>query len=225
LIGLKKMPKVQAVIFDIDGTLLDTREFISQAYEYVLKHHGMPTRTREEIRSQVGKKLEECYAFLAPNGNHEQMIYDHRNFQEANLTLVTAFDHVEEVLKALRTNSIKTALWTGRKGHVIASLEYGQLDPRAFDCIVDASMVKKGKPNPEGLLMVLEKLKVEPQHAVMVGDAGHDIEAGHRAKVAATVGITHGFGTLEELEAANADHILDSLEKLPEIIENINNGS
>jgi phosphoglycolate phosphatase-like HAD superfamily hydrolase len=218
------MAKIEAVVFDIDGTLLDTREFISQAYEHVLEDHGMPARTREEIASQIGKKLHDCYAFLAPNGNHEQMAIDHHNFQEANLALVRAFDYVEEVMENLKQKGIKTALWTGRKGNVIASLEQAQVEPDAFDCIVDADMYNEGKPSSEGLFIVLGKLGVEADKTVMVGDAGVDIEAGHNAGVASTIGITHGFGTREELEAAKADYILDSLETLPEVIGSISNG-
>lgn len=219
------MSKIEAVVFDIDGTLLDTREFISQAYEYVLNHHGMPRRTREEIASQIGKKLDECYAFLAPDGDHSKMMEDHHNFQEANLALVTAFDHVETILEALKDKGIKTALWTGRKGNVIASLEHAQVEPDAFDCIVDASMYKESKPSPEGLFVTLGKVGVEASRAVMIGDAGVDIEAGHRAGVASTIGITHGFGTRQELEQARAEHIIDSLEAIPKIIDKINYGS
>jgi phosphoglycolate phosphatase-like HAD superfamily hydrolase len=209
---------IEAVVFDVDGTLLDTREFISQAYEYVLHHHGMPSRTREEIATQIGRKIEDCYAFLAPGGNYAQMIEDHHNFQAANIALVTAFDHVELTLDAVRRRGLKTALWTGRKGNVIASLEHARVKPDVFDTIVDSSMHTKGKPDPEGLFLVLDRLAVRPENAVMVGDAGLDIEAGRRAKVAATIGITHGFGTKEELEAAGAHYIIDSIDRVSGII-------
>lgn len=215
------MPKVRAVVFDIDGTLLDTTEFISQAYEQTLKAHNMPARSRQEIASQIGRKIEECYAFLAPNSDIPKMVEYHGTFQKANLALIKAFDHVEAIIKELRSMGLKVALWTGRREHVLSSLEYARVDPNAFDAIVDSTMVKAGKPHPEGLFTTLEMIGVEPEAAVMVGDSRLDIQAGKSAGIAATIGLTHGFGTREELEHASADYILDSLEYLPSVIDNI----
>jgi phosphoglycolate phosphatase-like HAD superfamily hydrolase len=79
-------------------------------------------------------------------------------------------------------------------------------------------MVKRGKPHPEGLDRLLERLSVKPDQTIMVGDAAPDIQAGRAAGVAATIGVTHGFGTHEELQAAGADYLIDSLTALSEIV-------
>ncbi len=71
------------------------------------------------------------------------------------------------------------------------------------------------KPHPEGLFKALAGLEVELERAAMIGDAGVDILAGKAAGVSLTIGITHGFGTQQELEAAKPDHIAHSI---PEII-------
>jgi phosphoglycolate phosphatase len=79
-------------------------------------------------------------------------------------------------------------------------------------------MVKRGKPHPEGLDRLLERLSVKPDQTIMVGDAAPDIQAGRAAGAAATIGVTHGFGTRTELQSASADYLLDSLAGLPELV-------
>ena len=214
------MSKIEAVVFDVDGTLVDTSEFIVQAHEYALKHHNLSVRTREEIMSQVGKKLEDCYAFLAPGEDIERLMETHRGFQAENLSLVRPFEHAADILAHLRGQDIRLALFTSRKS-VEPSLEISGVDPKLFEVILDANGVEKGKPDPEGLLSIMGKLGVTASSVVMVGDAAVDIQAGKNANVAATVGLTHGFGTQKELESAGADYILDSLESLPRLINEI----
>lgn len=208
------MSKIKAVIFDVDGTLVDTSEFIFQAYEHSLKKHGHKSN-RVKIASQIGKKLEDCYAFLAPDGDHLQLIDTHRIFQEENVALVKAFEYCDAMLETLRDQGLRLALYTSRANHVEASLRFAGLDPKIFEVILEGSMVSKGKPDPEGVELILAKMKLEPKEVAMVGDAGVDILLGKNAGLAKTVGITHGFGAREELKNAKPDYIIDSLQELP----------
>lgn len=215
------MSKIKAVVFDIDGTLLDTSEYIYQAFEHVTQKHNFPKPNREAIASQIGKKLEECYAFLAPDSNFELMHASHNDFQTLNLALIRAFDNVTDILQSIKRDGIKIGLWTGRVHNVVESLEFGGLDLALFDCIVDASVTPKGKPDPSGLLATLDLLGAKPDTAIMIGDAGLDIEAGKAAGVMATVGITHGFGTIEEIKKANPDYIIESIDYLLNIVRKL----
>jgi len=215
------MPNLEAVIFDVDGTLVDTSDYITHAYQHALEQHGLPYRTREEIASQIGKKLEDCYAFLAPGAQHELLIATHRAFQAENISLVKPFNYTEQLLEGLSSRGIHKALFTSRK-NVGPSLEVAGVNPEEFDIIIDGAMVTKGKPDPEGLYTILNYLDKRASSVMMVGDAAVDILAGKNAGVATTVGVTHGFGTREELESAIPDHIIDSLGFLLPIIDNIN---
>lgn len=207
------MSKIKAVIFDVDGTLVDTSDFIFEAYEHSLAKHATP-RNRRDIASQIGKKLEDCYAFLAPNGDHERLIETHRIFQEENIGLVKAFEYCVAILRTLQSQGLRLALYTSRTKHVEESLETVGIDPNLFEVILNGAMVKKGKPDPEGVEIILEKMQLQPGEVAMVGDAAVDILLGKNAGLAQTVGITHGFGTRGELEAAKPDGIIDSLQEL-----------
>ncbi|CAN5651721.1 pyrophosphatase PpaX [soil metagenome] len=213
------MSKIKAVIFDFDGTLVDTNEWVLSTYEHTLSHHGLKARSRAEIASQVGKRLEECYAFLAPGMVNDSLLNVHRAFQKQNAHLMKLFGHCNEVLGELSIK-YKLALFTSR-WNVALSLEAVGIDTKLFSVIVDADMVEKGKPDPEGIYKILDELGLKPTSAVMVGDAGVDIIAAKAAGLAATVGIIHGFGTREELEQVGTDYIIDSLDKLPAVIKTI----
>jgi HAD superfamily hydrolase (TIGR01549 family) len=213
------MPQIEAAILDIDGTIIDTSDFILEAYEHTLAHHDLPARTREEIASQIGKKIEDCYAFLAPGQEAEKLIAVHHAFQNSNISLVKPYKHADVVLKRLVESGMKLGLYTGRRENVVASLDASGIESSIFSVIIDAKMYNKGKPDPEGLYMALDKLGVASDAAAMIGDAALDIEAGKAANVGITIGITHGFGSREELEASQADYLIDSLDQLPGILQ------
>ncbi len=214
------MSKLEAAILDVDGTIVDTSEFIIGAHEYALAHHGLPARTREEIAAQVGKRLAEGYAFLAPGEEAEKLIEVHREFQADNMHLIRPYEHANSVLQAIHTAGTRLALYTSRRA-ISPSLQVAGIDETLLDVIVDGTMYEKGKPDPEGLFLALGALSVRPDQAVMVGDAAVDIAAGKAAGVRATIAISHGFGTLEELQTAEPDYLIHSLDVLPGLLKRI----
>lgn len=215
------MATIRLVVFDVDGTIVDTREFIFQSYEYVARQNGYDTPSRKLIASRIGNRLAENMTFLFPDVDTEILLADHRMFQETNLELIGAHPEAATVIEQLKAQHKQVALWTSRRRNLIAVLKSAGLNPDIFDCIVDGDMVAVGKPSPEGLLLVLDSLRVSPERAIMIGDANVDIKAARQVGMAATVALTHGFGTRAELEEAGADYIIDSLMVLPEILDTI----
>jgi HAD superfamily hydrolase (TIGR01509 family) len=124
------------------------------------------------------------------------------------------------LLDSLRAQGWKLAVLTGAGRHIGELLKHQGVDGY-FVSIVHSERITRSKPDPEGLVLALKECGVSPEHAVLVGDRHFDIEAGKNGGVAATVGITHGFGTRTELKAAGADYIIDSLAELPAVIQKI----
>ena len=91
---------IRAVLLDIDGTLIDTREFILSAMEHALTKHGLPVLAREELARHVGRPLDAIYAGWSP-GAAADLVEAHRNFQGANLHLAAAFPGSAETLAIL----------------------------------------------------------------------------------------------------------------------------
>ena len=202
---------IKAVVFDVDGTLLDTREFIVAAFEHSLRGNGHVVPTRQRIvEVATGRSLDECYPLLAPNGDIIAMKDMHREFQMKRFDLVTAYTGLHDVLTVLRERGLLLGVCSIRGPMTRPMLEHVQALTH-FDAAVDSSDVKKHKPHPEGVLKVLTLLNVKPEDSVMVGDTTSDIEAGKAAGCAKTIAITHGLGTRESLEKSGADHIVTSL--------------
>lgn len=209
---LTPMTKIEAVIFDADGTLLDTREFIFQALERTLGHHGHAVPSRDVFTSHMGAHLIDMYMALAPDGDVAKLVEHHRELhREELLYLVAAYEGLHELLQHIREHGAKLGICTNRgEGARDLLRQIGILQD--FDTVVTADDVKKHKPDPEGLLQALAHIDVAPQHAVMVGDTTADIGAGKAAGVAYTIGLTHGFSTASILRDAGADYVVDHLD-------------
>lgn len=212
------MNDIRAVVFDVDGTLLDTREFIAQAFEYSLAMHGHCVPERESLMSSVsGIHLKDCYLLFAPNGDVHALMDTHRAFQLDRFDLILAYHGLHELLDMLREQNIKLGVCSSRAQTLKPSLEHVQA-LRYFDAVLDANDVVQHKPHPEGVLRVLALLGVPAGNSVMIGDTTVDIGAGKSAQCAMTIGVTHGFGTRSDLEAAGATHVVDSLSEILPLI-------
>lgn len=209
--------RLEAAVFDVDGMLLDTREFIFQAFEHSLRTHGHDVPSRQEIAKQIGRSLEACYTALAPNGELAVLCDTHGRFQADALTLIAPYEGLHDMLQGLKDAGLKLAAFSSRRENLWPSLDNAGITP-FLEAIVDGDDVEHHKPHPEGLLLALNNLSVQPNRAAMIGDAAVDIQAGKTAQVALTIGITHGFGVREELEAAGPDYIVDSLREIPPLL-------
>lgn len=204
--------KLKAILFDVDGTLLDTREFIFQASEHTLTKHGFKIPKREMMATFVGGSLKRFYEKVAPRGEFKLLRKTQGEFQLNNVHLVSLFPEVAETLKKLKRWGFKLGAITSRhKETLIEILEYSGII-KFFDVVISADDVKYTKPHPEPILKALKKLKVKPEDALVVGDAVYDIEAGKKAGVK-TVAVTYGFGGKKVAEA-KPDFVIDDINKL-----------
>jgi HAD superfamily hydrolase (TIGR01509 family) len=209
--------QIKAAVFDVDGMLLDTREFLFQAYEHTLAAHGLPLVPRPVMAKHIGRTLENCYQAFAPGVPYKPLRDSHIEFQETSLHLITGYDGLHTMLGELQAAGIKLGVLTNRRGNLLPTLDHAGIT-QFFGAIVDADQTAQHKPHPEGLLLALGRLDTAPEHAAMLGDAPVDIQAGKAAGVAITVGITHGFGLRADLEAEKPDFIVDSLVEIPALL-------
>lgn len=200
------------VLLDVDGTLLDTREFIFGAYEHALRVSGVPQPGREWLAHQVGRLLEAVYAELAP-GRVAELVELHRGFQVANLALASPFEGAVEVLRGLRARGFALAAVTSRSRRTsVATLEIHAMDT-LFDAIISAEDASAVKPDPTPLRVALARLERQPASAVMVGDSIHDAGAAHALGIP-FIAATYGFPGEAVLEAGAAAAIAD-IRQLP----------
>jgi pyrophosphatase PpaX len=202
----------KAVLFDVDGTLLDTYEFIVQAYEHVAAHEGRPlSREAAIMYVSIGATLRETYAMMMPDKDIHHLVGAHRDFQGKNMHLVTLYPGVEETLKKLKETGVKLATVTNRfRDSSLETLAHTGVKDY-FDVLVCADDVLRPKPDPEHAFAALRALSVDTQDAVLVGDSQADIECGKHAGIM-TVGVS--YGVHDDIASRKPDHVIHSIQEL-----------
>ena len=212
--------KPKAILFDVDGTLLDTREFLFRATEHSLGKHGFPVLPRELITTFVGKPLVEFYQSVAPTALETDinLLSDtHHEFQMENLHLAKSFPNIIKVLTLLKNKGIKMAAVTSRTNQNVAkTLEIAGVDS-FLDVVITSDDVVNLKPHPEPLLKAMDLLGVKPEETWMVGDAEPDILAGKNAGTK-TVGVTYGFGG-KDIAKLHPDYLIENIQELLSVIQ------
>lgn len=212
---------MKAVIFDLDGTLLDVREGFFYQFEALSREYDGTPVSRAEIVAAAHGRTEDIVRTLVRNQTVplEEICRRHTELrQEANDRFLHLYDGVSELLPILRHMGIHVAAVTAGNAMTVESLRRMGVHHH-FHTIVTGDQVLLSKPHPEGIHLALHALGLEPAEAMIVGDSVVDILAGKNAGLAKTVGVTHGFGTAEALQAAGADYLIATIPDLLDVIE------
>ncbi|MES3032049.1 MAG: HAD-IA family hydrolase [Patescibacteria group bacterium] len=211
------MKGITTILFDIDGTILDTRDFILNATEHALSSLGKPIPDRAVMAKHVGKAFEEYYASLVGPGDHvKDLMKLHHDFQLSNLDLAKLFEGTLETLKVLHEKGYKIAAVTSRSKQTSSQTlaDCGILD--FFDTVISKEDTKDLKPNPAPLFLALGRLGEQPENAVMIGDSHFDIEAGKNAGIK-TIRATYGFHA-DNLHDPEPDFFINDITELLKIL-------
>ncbi len=210
-----RFPGIRAVLFDVDGTLLDTTEFIFGAYEHACLELGVTFPGREWLALQIGRRLEDVYDDFAP-ATRDAMVESHRTFQSERLDLATPFPGAIETLTAIRDAGMRIAAVTSRSNRTsVDSLIVAGID-HFFDTVISAEDAAALKPDPAPLRTAMERLALSRECAIMVGDSTHDVHAAHNYGIP-VIAATYGFPGRTVLEANPTAHI-DNIAELPPLI-------
>lgn len=213
--------KYKNIIFDFDGTLVDTAELIVETMQRTIKALGLPEKTNEECRAMIGYRLEEIPLILWPDITDISQGYVNCYREIFNSIKgsfkIQLYPNVLAALTVLNQNGIKMAIASSRSK---ASLqEYcAELHlPGLFQMLVGGGDVKNGKPAPDPVNLVLATLGWDKDETLVVGDMNVDILMGKGAGTA-TCGVTYGNGSISELEEASADYIISDFSDLTGIL-------
>lgn len=218
---------IKAIVFDSDGTLVNTKKLIVHGYQTVLKRHGLDHLTTESyIRQRLGKPVPETYEQILA-GHHvdvsiDQLVKEHDEVQNENINLIKPYPEAEKLLRQWRKEGIKLCLFTSGNKMMIERnfTAAGIKNPTdLFDAIITADDNIPRKPEPDAIIELLKRVGVEPQNAVVVGDHAYDIQSGTRAHAGLTIGILHGFGESKELLGAGADFLAHDLLSLEHLLQ------
>jgi pyrophosphatase PpaX len=212
--GYDHWVRYPTVLFDLDGTLVDSGAIILASFKHAAKTVLARDVEDEQIAALVGgSNLHDQMAVLDPTRVDELV----RIYREHNRPLhdeLQAFEGVEELMETLSTQGRKLGIVTA-KGRQTVDLAFAVLSlERYFDAVVTADMTERHKPDPEPVLKALELLDSDPDEAAFVGDSPFDIGAGKAAGVF-TVAVSWGnIHAPETLLAEGADVLVHSPEEL-----------
>lgn len=206
---------IKAVLFDFDGTLLNTNDLIFSSYEHAFMQVLGRSVTTDEIRQLYGRPL---YSSLEVYGKDQDELYRvYREYNETNHDkLVNKFPMVAEGVRLLVEHDIKTAIVTSKR---IMTLERGiqilGLE-NIFDVLITPDETDKHKPDPMPAVVACERLGVSPNEAIMVGDSIFDFECGKRAGTL-LAGVKYST-TLDLLMEYKPKYMVDTILELAELI-------
>ncbi len=207
---------IKAILFDIDGTILDSYEFIYAAFQYTLEKHQKVV-AEDLIIQASGKPLVEFYQFILPEDDAELLAQTHREWQEDKHHLAKPFYSVIETFKQLKKKKIKLAGVSSRTStSLIKSLKTHDVY-KYFDLVLGFDDVENPKPHPEQLLKAMKVLKVKKTETLMVGDTEKDIQAGQAAGIK-TAGVAYGWMG-ENIKDLNPDYVITDLEELLKVVK------
>ncbi len=171
---------IDTVLFDLDGTLIDTNELIYASFDYTFKKYGYHF-TKEEILTFNGPPLVETF-YKVDEHRTKEMI---ETYREHNLLhhdrLVKVFPNVIETLTHLQNHGIKMGIVSTKMRQGV-ELGLNSMKIRSFfDSIISYDDVTHAKPHPEPVLKAMGQLDGQPKHTLMVGDSYQDIESGKNA--------------------------------------------
>ncbi len=221
IVEWRPMPSLQAVIFDVDGTLVDSVDAYRLAAERAAAPYGYPV-TLEAVREALNRNASFWDIVLAGHADHSPETVARlraetlAQWPEVLASHVRAFPGVADTLGRLRGAGLRLGIYTGSSGESFAALERTGL-MEYFDIVVTAREVVNRKPHPEGILRCLEHLDLPAAAAAYVGDTPLDVNAARAAGVLA-IGLLSGAADSALLGAAGADRLLPGHGALPGLL-------
>ena len=216
------MNKYSLLIFDWDGTLMDSEAQIVNCMLSAIKELGLEGRTRDQISNIIGLGLEEAIVQLYPTLNSQKVNLTAQTYREYYLfkdkTPSPLFDGVEEVIISLKSSGYDLAVATGksRRGLDKGLIETGMHDYFPITRCADET---RSKPHPQMLEEILTDYDTHNSKALMIGDSEYDLQLASNAKVDA-LAVSYGVHGLIRLLKHDPAGFIDDIVQLPKWLEN-----
>jgi phosphoglycolate phosphatase len=215
--------KTEAVIFDLDGTLLDTLDDLCDSANFVLEQNGYPTHDREKYSYFVGNGARKLIERALPEnqrGKESVEIYLgqwRRAYKSRWNNKTKPYDGINDMLLKLRELRIPMAVLSNKTHNEVLKIMDFYFDDSLFFSIDGQQDHIPHKPAPDGVYTICEKLGVKPENCLFVGDTSVDMETAKISGMKA-VGVSWGFRPVEELLENGADYIINHPSELLPLI-------
>jgi phosphoglycolate phosphatase len=198
---------IRAVLFDLDGTLVDSLEDLTDAVNHIRSAFSLQPMPEDAVRLKIGKGARNLIEQVLPDRTGDDIDRALALFLEFNRLHIAdrsrLYPGIPEILHVLAARDVKMAVISNKHEDLSALMLHSLGIHGLFENISGGNTYPESKPSPLPLLKVAEKLGIEPSECVMVGDSINDILAGQNAGIA-TIACTWGYGGAEELSGADA---------------------
>lgn len=210
------MKKYEYIFFDLDGTLTDPGEGITNSVAYALKKYGIENTDRSELYPFIGPPLYDSFMkyYGFSRGEAEQAVEYYREYyRDKGIFENRLYYGIEECLENLKSSGKRLFVATS-KPKIFAEkiLNYFKIDKYFFEvsgATLDGSLIEKG----DIIRLVLEKHNLPKESVLMIGDRSFDV-LGAKEQGIASAGVLWGYGSKEELETAGADYVFERVEDI-----------
>ena len=209
------MKKISLIVYDFDGTLVNTFADIADSVNLALTEMGLESLDKKAIRGNIGggmvnlmtrSLIKSDFSAIETSVLLFQKYYSHHLLDQTNF-----YPNGKEIVEYFldKKNAILSNKPSGFIEKILKALSFF----KPFDSIIGGDSLDVKKPDPKGLLLMMSKFNCPPEKTLMVGDSAIDIETGKHAGVI-TCGVTYGLGNLDSLTNSNPDYLIDSLSQL-----------
>ena len=222
---LKHMKRIKAVVFDLDGTLLDTLEDLAASTNAALAQNDLPVRTTDEVRSFVGNGIANLIERAMPEGGRAHPQYQQvldafvAHYSVHSKDHTKPYDGIMDVFDELVQKGVRLAIVSNKIDFAVKELSALYFGERIQVAIGDDPS-RKRKPAPDSVFAAMELMGVSAEEAVYVGDSDVDVLTAHNAALPCCA-VTWGFRSEESLVAAGADHVAHTPQEMLSILNAI----
>lgn len=215
------MSRIRNVIFDLDGTLIDSSIGVIAAFSHAFTKAGLSLPPDDQIRAFIGYSLETTFAHFTDFSPVLLKGYFREKAIETIVSSTIALPGAEEALMQIRAEGCRTAIATTK---IVANIE-GILDKlgwrKFFDAYAGGNEVQCVKPDPEQMWLVLKRLGADPGHTVVIGDTINDVLAA-KAVPMKVIAVASPFESREKVISARPDYFVESVREVPDVLNEIN---
>ncbi|MDA9557713.1 phosphoglycolate phosphatase [Vibrio sp.] len=220
--------EIKLVIFDLDGTLLDSVPDLAMAANQTVQALGYPAVSECQVRDYVGNGADVLIGrslshslnidpSLTPEIRHQARTMFDQYYEQTGHQLSHLYPNVERTLDALKNAGYVLTIVTNKPSQFVPHILQQHNIDRCFSDALGGDAFPEKKPNPVALNWLMEKYNVSPEQTIMVGDSKNDILAARNAQCV-SFGLTYGYNHGEPISASNPDYIADDIAKLLDIL-------
>ncbi len=213
---------LKGVIFDLDGTLLDTLQDLSDSVNKALTKYGYPAHSPEEYKARIGNGFRNLMEVSLPaecrdDATISKILAEFLEVYSKNYTLQTKpYDGISKLLFELSKKNILLGINSNKRTDYTLELAGKNFPNTAFAGIFGERSGIPRKPDPASALEIAALMKLEPSEIIYIGDSGTDIKTGINAGMS-TAGVLWGFRGIEEFIDSHADYIFHAPHEIAEL--------